>query len=100
VTKMESSRSQVNRSVEQASDAGERLKAINETVDTINHLNDEIAQDTSQQIEISGLLVDSMADIQNKTKQCNDSSKELTAVSEKLDGLASVLESITTQFKV
>lgn len=100
VTKMESSRTQVNRSVEQAGDAGESLKTITDTVSGISQMNEEIAADTNQQIEISNHLVESVADIQEKTKQSNESSDELAAVSEKLAELASVLESITTQFKV
>lgn len=100
VSKMESSQNQVNVSVERASDAGDSLKNITETVSQINRMNQEIAGDTSQQIEISGRLVDSVADIQEKTQESNSASSELTEVSEKLSGLASVLESIATQFKV
>ncbi|TQV75415.1 HAMP domain-containing protein [Aliikangiella marina] len=100
VTKMESSRTQVNRSVEQAGDAGESLQAITSTVSEISQMNEEIAADTNQQIEISNHLVESVADIQEKTKQSNESSDELANVSERLAELASVLESITKQFKV
>jgi len=100
VAKMDSSRSQVNRSVEQASDAGDSLQTITETVNAINQMNEEIAQDTAHQIEISKRLVDSVADIQQKTQESNTASNDLSAVSEQLSKLASVLESIATQFKV
>jgi methyl-accepting chemotaxis protein len=100
VSKMDASRSRVNRSVEQASDAGESLHAITRTVNDINQKNEEIAADTSQQIEISNRLVRSVADIQTKTQESNAASSELSVVSEKLSKLASVLESITTQFRV
>ncbi len=100
VSKMESSRSQVTRSVEQAGDAGESLKAITETVTKINQMNEEIANDTTHQKSISTHLVESVTDIQQKTQESNSASEELAQGSERLSELAKVLESITTQFKV
>ncbi|MCW8999374.1 MAG: methyl-accepting chemotaxis protein, partial [Kangiellaceae bacterium] len=94
VTKMDNSRTQVTRSVEQASDAGDSLKAITETVSSINSMNEEIAQDTSQQTQISVRLVESVSDIQERTQESSQASDELTNVSEKLSELASVMESI------
>ncbi|MGX5173409.1 methyl-accepting chemotaxis protein [Aliikangiella sp. IMCC44653] len=100
VSKMESSRSQVTRSVEQASDAGESLKVITGTVTAINKMNEEIAHDTANQTSISTRLVESVIDIQEKTQESSEASAQLSNVSEELSKLASVLESITTQFKV
>lgn len=100
VAKMNNSRSQVNLSVERASDAGESLTEITETVDSINQMNQEIATDTNQQIEISSRLVGSVSDIQQKTQESNKASDQLAGVSVKLSELAGILKSITTQFKV
>lgn len=100
VEKMESSRTQVNKSVECASDAGESLNTITITVGEINSMNEEIADNTNQQKEISSRLVSSVSDIKSKTQESSQASNELTSVSGELSELASVLESIATQFKV
>ncbi len=100
VSKMDSSRSKVTRSVEQASDAGDSLQVITSTVNEINGMNQEIASDTDQQTQISQKLVASVSDIQNKTRESSEASNQLSQVSTKLSELASVLESIATQFKV
>ena len=100
VSKMDSSRSQVTRSVEQASDAGDSLQIITSTVNEINGMNQEIARDTDQQTQISQKLVTSVFDIQNKTRESSEASNQLSQVSTKLSELASILESIATQFKV
>lgn len=100
VLKMSSSRSQVNQSVERASDAGESLAEITKTVDNINQMNLDIATDTQQQTEISNLLVNSVKDIQQKTQESNNASDELANVSDKLSELAGILKTITNQFKV
>jgi methyl-accepting chemotaxis protein len=100
VEKMESSRSQVHKSVECAGDAGESLKAITITVEEINKMNEEISENTAQQKEISIRLVSSVSDIKNKTQESNEASEKLAKVSENLTDLSSVLESIATQFKV
>lgn len=100
VEKMENSRSQVNKSVECAGDAGESLQTITVTVGEINTLNEEIADNTSQQKEISNRLVTSVSDIKSKTQESSKASQQLTSASGELSELASVLESIATQFKV
>ena len=100
VQKMENSRTQVRKSVECAGDAGDSLQAINVTVSEINKMNEEITHNSSQQKEIASRLVSSVSDIKNKTQESNEASKELATVSEDLTKLASVLESIATQFKV
>jgi len=100
VQKMESSRTQVVKSVECAGDAGESLKTITVTVDDISKMNEEIANNSNQQKEISNRLVASVSDIKQKTQESNKASLELADVSQELSQLASVLESIATQFKV
>lgn len=100
VEKMESSRTQVNKSVECAGDAGESLNTITITVGEINSMNEEIADNTNQQKEISSRLVTSVSDIKSKTQESNEASQQLTSASGELSELASVLESIATQFKV
>jgi len=100
VEKMESSRTQVNKSVECASDAGQSLNTITITVGEINSMNEEIADNTNQQKDISSRLVSSVSDIKSKTQESSQASNELTSVSGELSELASVLESIANQFKV
>ena len=100
VGKMENSRAQVVKSVACAGDAGESLRAINTTVDNIHKINIEIEKNSDQQKNISDNLVLSVTDIKNKTDESNKASVEMIGVSNHLSELASVLESIATQFKV
>lgn len=100
VDKMANSQSQVENNVNQANKAGESLQVITSTVSQINKMNNEIAEGTTHQTDISNALVDKVSDIQAKTEESSLASNQLSEVSEQLTQLASVMESIANQFKV
>jgi methyl-accepting chemotaxis protein len=97
---MESSRSEVDTSVELAGHAGESLAEITDTVNQINKMNNEIATDTTHQTDVSNVLVESVINIQNKSEESNEASIELNDVSQELAKLSHDLQNITGQFKV
>ncbi len=96
---MESSRTEVDNSVQLAGHAGESLTEITETVNQINLMNSNIATDTTHQTDVSNSLVESVTQIQNKSEESNQASTELNDVSQELARLSSDLRSITGQFK-
>ena len=99
VNVMESSSTEVVKSVELAGHAGESLSEITETVSQINQMNTDIAKDTTHQTAVSNSLVESVVNIQNKSEESNEASTELNDVSQELAQLSSDLRNITGQFK-
>jgi methyl-accepting chemotaxis protein len=97
---MESSRSEVDNSVQLAGHAGESLAEITDTVNQINKMNNDIATDTTHQTDVSNVLVESVINIQNKSEESNEASIELNDVSQELAKLSHDLQNITGQFKV
>jgi methyl-accepting chemotaxis protein len=100
VTMMESSRDSVEASVKTASEAGESLAVITDTVNIIADMNGAIAVATEEQHQVSGLMVGHVEDIQSCADEASKASREVGDVSEQLTSLASELESVARQFKV
>lgn len=100
VTMMDSSRSSVEASVENANRAGESLVVITETVNTISDMNGAIAVATEEQSQVSGLMVGHVEDIQTCAEEASKASAQIAQVSGKLTELSSELEAVAKQFKV
>lgn len=100
VSKMELSQNMAENSVNNANRAGESIQDITTKIVEIDKMNEEIANDTKYQSEVSHSLVEKVSAIQEKTEASNRASAQLDAASEQLSELAGVLESITSQFKV
>jgi len=100
VTMMESSRDSVEISVKTATEAGESLAVITDTVNIIADMNGAIAVATEEQHQVSGLMVGHVEDIQSCADEASQASREVGDVSEQLTSLASELESVARQFKV
>lgn len=100
VQTMEDSTAAVEKSVDEANQAGQSLRAITDTVNTINSMNEQIASATEEQQSISTQLVTEAERIQEQTESTAGSAKQLQGVSEQLNSLALNLEQITRQFRV
>ncbi len=100
VQTMQSSRTGVEESVESANKAGESLLEITSAINVISEMNDSIANSTQQQTQVSSVMVQHVEEIQQCATEASDTSTEIATVSNKLNGLASKLESIALQFKV
>lgn len=100
VSKMDSSKQQVESSVSRANEAGERLTTITETVNIISDMNSQIAVATEEQHQISTLMVAQVEDIKERAEEASGVSDKMTTVSHSLSSLASEQEQITKLFKV
>ncbi|MEW6982193.1 methyl-accepting chemotaxis protein [Colwelliaceae bacterium 6471] len=100
VSKMDSSKQQVESSVGRANEAGERLTTITETVNIISDMNSQIAVATEEQHQISTLMVAQVEDIKERAEEASGVSDKMTTVSHSLSSLASEQEQITKLFKV
>ncbi|RHW75407.1 methyl-accepting chemotaxis protein [Colwellia sp. RSH04] len=97
---MESSITGVENSVKSANQAGDSLLEITGAIGAISTMNDEIANSTQQQAEVSTLMVRHVDDIQQSAEDASNASSEIAQVSDELTNLASELEKIALQFKV
>ncbi|MBV1911830.1 MAG: methyl-accepting chemotaxis protein [Kangiellaceae bacterium] len=100
VSKMELSQTMADNSVSNANLAGESIQDITTKIIQIDEMNQEIADDTKYQSEISSTLVERVSAIQEKTSESNQASARLDEASTQLSELAGVLQTITSQFKV
>ncbi len=100
VSKMELSQNMAENSVTNANLAGDSIQGITTKIVKIDKMNQEIADDTKYQSEVSHSLVRKVSAIQEKTSESNKASAQLDEASGQLSELAGVLETITSQFKV
>lgn len=100
VSKMELSQDMAENSVTNANLAGDSIQGITTKIVKIDKMNQDIADDTKYQSEVSRSLVKKVSAIQEKTSESNTASAQLDEASSKLSELAGILESITSQFKV
>lgn len=100
VQTMEESTAAVESSVSEANLAGQSLQIIADTVNTINSMNQQIANATEEQQSISSELVVEAEQISQQTENTAGSAHKLNDVSTQLNSLASNLEQITRQFRV
>ena len=100
VSRMESSKNQVETSVEKANKAGDSLSAITSTVNVISDMNSQIAVATEEQHQISTLMVSHVEDIKQRAEEASEASDQMNTVSHSLSDLASEQEQITKLFKV
>jgi methyl-accepting chemotaxis protein len=100
VSKMELSQNMAENSVTNANLAGDSIQGITTKIVKIDKMNQEIADDTKYQSEVSHSLVKKVSAIQEKTSESNKASAQLDEASSQLSELAGVLETITSQFKV
>ncbi|MDO6423417.1 methyl-accepting chemotaxis protein [Saccharophagus degradans] len=100
VQTMQESTAAVETSVTKANLAGQSLQTIADTVNTINAMNEQIANATEEQQTISNELVVEAEQISQQTENTAGSAYKLNDVSTQLSTLASNLEQITRQFRV
>ena len=97
---MQMSSKAVEKSVNEANQAGNILQVINDTVQTISGMNEQIASATEQQKNISQAMVKEAELVRESTETTSVSAAKLSGVSTDLSELAGRLETITRQFKV
>lgn len=100
VSTMESGRTQTLTSVEQATRAGEALKAINQSVGTISDMNAQIASAAEEQSAVAEEINRNMVEIRQITEQTAGGAKQTASESEELSNAANHLGSMVTRFKL
>jgi len=100
VSTMESGRTQTLTSVEQATKAGEALKAINQSVGTISDMNAQIASAAEEQSAVAEEINRNMVEIRQITEQTAGGAKQTASESEELSNAANHLGSMVTRFKL
>jgi methyl-accepting chemotaxis protein len=97
---MNGGKEKASQSVLSANQAGQSLSLITETINTITHMNDQIAQSTSEQQAVSESLASNVDDIHGRTEDTSTNSIKLAEAGNGLAKLAQHLEHIAKQFKV
>ena len=100
VTEMESGRTQVQESVEQAGLAGVALEAITRAVDEISAMNRQIADAAHQQREVTGEINENIININQVADNTSNHTIELAEASKELSELALELQELVGRFKV
>ncbi|MCU4674338.1 methyl-accepting chemotaxis protein [Catenovulum sp. 2E275] len=83
-----------------ATQAGESLHSINQTIAQISEMNNQIANTTDQQTQLSKDIVHHADDIYHKTTETEQSSAALADLSYQLAALADKLKTTSNKFKV
>ena len=85
---------------EHATQAGESLVKINETVDGMLAMNRNIAASTESQGETAEQVNDNMASIKSLSEQTSASANAIASTSKQVNDLAGQLQQLLAHFKV
>ena len=96
---MSLSRQRAKETVDQASDAGNSLNAITESVSTIKQMNIQIAAAAEEQSSVANEINRSITNIQSIAQQSSDGSGETMRASQELANWGEDLQRIVNQFK-
>mgnify|MGYP002713114620 CR=1 FL=1 len=97
---MSQSQKRVESSVNEAAHAGDSLKRITESINTISQMNEHIASAVQQQSDVAGEISRNITAISDVTGQTADHSEKIAHTSQQLSSLASELKELMGQFKV
>ncbi|MCP5161505.1 MAG: methyl-accepting chemotaxis protein [Hahellaceae bacterium] len=100
VSVMQRSTEKAGTSVTDANEAGSSLESIAETVNTISHMNNQIAVATEEQQNVARTIVESVETIDELTESSAEGAQKMSGASTDLASLASKLESISRQFNI
>lgn len=97
---MSTGTSQAEGSVSEANKAGDSLVVIAQTINRISAMNGQIASSTDDQQAVARQIVGFVDEINARTDETSNNSKQLASASTELAGLAKNLENIARQFRV
>ena len=97
---MSTGTSQAEGSVSEANKAGDSLVVIAQTINRISAMNGQIASSTDDQQAVARQIVSFVDEINARTDETSNNSKQLASASTELAGLAKNLENIARQFRV
>lgn len=97
---MEQGRTQATSSVEQAASAGDALNRINEKINTISHMNTQIATASEQQSSVTEEIKRNITNISQVSSQTAEGTHATSEASQNLMTLAEQLRSAVKQFRV
>ncbi|RRJ85381.1 methyl-accepting chemotaxis protein [Aestuariirhabdus litorea] len=100
VTVMTASREQSNRSVEQATQAGDSLQSIVDSINTINDMTTQIASAAEEQTAVADEINGNVTRISDISSQTTTGLKETASGAGTIHSLGSTLQSLVGQFKV
>lgn len=100
VQAMDSGRAEVERSVELAGTAGERLSSISQVVTTISEMTTQIATAAEEQSSVTKEINANVTNINASTEQSADVGRQLSQSGEALSTLAEELQHIVNRFKL
>lgn len=99
VATMNSGTEMVGHSVDKASSAGQSLKALEETIESINSMTMTIAAATEQQSVVAKNIVGSVEEIGTTTEATSRTATDLVDVAHELAVMADSLQKLTSGFK-
>ncbi len=100
VQAMEEGRQRAQASVEQALKAGKSLEVIDSSVNSILHLNTQIASAAEEQSVVSEEINRNLVKINQMTEHASEGSSQTAVASEQLAQLAVNLQGLVLQFKI
>lgn len=100
VQAMDSGRSQVDRSVELAGTAGERLTAINQAVASISEMTTQIATAAEEQSSVANEINQNITNINTSTEESAEIGRQVAEAGDALTSLAEELKHTVGRFKL
>lgn len=100
VESMESASAQAERNEEYAMQTGESVKAIASHINTIHHLNTQVATATEQQTAVASTVVTNVEDMNTSITASLDALSDIRDVSSGLHGLSDDLLEAASKFKI
>ena len=97
---MEQGKERAKVSVSQAAKTGSSLQAITEKVESISHMNMQIASATERQQQTAKVIQNNVVEIKKTADSAVNSAQQVEQVSVSLREVSSQLQNITSQFKV
>ncbi len=99
VSVMASSKQKVDRNVDQASHTLNSLAEISQAVETINHMNSQIATAAEEQRTVSEEIKQNIFNINDRSKQTAQQAKQTSDTISSLGNFAANLQEVIQQFK-
>ena len=100
VESMESASAQAERNEEYAMQTGESVKVIAGHINTIHHLNTQVATATEEQTAVASTVVTNVDDMNNSITSSLDALSDIRDVSGNLHGLSDDLLEAASKFKI
>ncbi|MEN9465096.1 MAG: hypothetical protein RL217_1277 [Pseudomonadota bacterium] len=97
---MDDSKDKASKSVAQAAKTGDSLTQITTQVESIKHMNSQIASATNQQEQAANSIKDNVLGIKSTAEETMASIYKVDAASKTLNDIAQTLRKVTGQFRV